>query len=75
MRMVGLYFNLNSHYKFKTGLLVFVISVVFSMPFISNEAFANHMSEKRTNIAPVNEKVYPRKNKTQFLFTSVFTTF
>ena len=46
MRMVGLYFNLNSHYKFKIGLLVFVISVVFSMPFISNEAFANHMSEK-----------------------------
>jgi hypothetical protein len=44
--MVGLHFNLNSHYKLKIGLLVFAISIVFLMPFISNEAFANHMSEK-----------------------------
>ena len=44
--MIRLYFNLNSHSKFKIVLIAFSFFVVFLMPFISNEAFANHMSEK-----------------------------
>jgi hypothetical protein len=44
--MVGLNLNFNSHSKIKIIFLVFAFSIVFLMPFISNEAFANHMSEK-----------------------------